>query len=551
MPAAPRLKTPLLLGLAEELRFAPRPAVIKDIQRAIETVGLIEPGAEYPADWIVFRVTGYRREQPGSVLESVPGSVLLADLARLIEVLSAQSKLARSDVASFGEGFDQAELTRRWNVSRKTLERYRKHGLLALRVLGERGRSSLFFPRATTEAFEQSHKEKLGSAAGFRRLSEQERTAIRERAARLRRRAAAPQSALARHLAKKTRRSPGTVARLLPRAGKKRSRIRPRTRLQVLEKWESGIGVGVLASQAKKSRPALVRLINLARFDRLEQWDPSTRYPADAVLAGLLTPERIAAEFPRAATVVAPPPETDLQSLVDAMSLREAPDRETERQLVRAHHACMHIAAKTGRSADALDVSETCLRWSAKLRSALVRPYRIVVIESLQSLVGLDVLRADPALLAEALLRGLAAAGAGLELFVPASAVRRAIGGTLAAPVSLAVGKALTEFARSHERELASLRDRLAAPRALKSLGAINPPDWTEAISPWQHALLRPELRRPPENLDPSHAESIRLRFGLGPQRPQTIVELASRWSTTRIRAAERVQRAVAAAVVR
>lgn len=102
MPGWPKLTIPLLADLAEQLRFAPKAALVKDIQRTIETIGLIQPETPYPAEWIAFRVTGYRTEQ---MTDPLLGSVLKPQLAHLVERL-AHSRVsppmisARSDPAS-------------------------------------------------------------------------------------------------------------------------------------------------------------------------------------------------------------------------------------------------------------------------------------------------------------------------------------------------------------------------------------------------------------------------------------------------------------------
>jgi len=544
MPTWPKLKFPLLADLAEQLRYAPRPAVVKDIQRTIETIELLDPKTEYPAEWVIFRITGYRSEQ---VSDAVVGAALGPQLARLVELLSAQSRLTADDLKPLGPGFDQPALLKRWSISRKSLERYRARGLVAVRLLSPGGRSSLFFPRSTTESFESAHGHTLKRAAAFTRIDPTARESLRARAEKLGRRAAVPRARLSAHLAKRTGRSRSAILRVLPalKRSERRPRQSPKARLLLLSKWESGTGVGELARQTRKTRPAIIQSLKLARQDRLERWDPSTRYPHESASIVAASLAEIEARYPRSASVWHPPAEPDLDSLLDAMRLRDIADREHEHELVLAHHTCMQIAdLRRPFSADRLDLAETALRWAAKLRAAIIRPHRIVIVESLGALVGagnddgVDLLRVDPALLLSALFHGVHGAALAIEGFTPGSS-RRAIAGGLAGPISLAVGRALSNWTKSNERELQALRARPSV-RAARSLGAI--PDWTEQASGWQNTLAPARLRVQRSDLEANSARVLGLRYGWQSTRPHTVAEISQKLGLPRIRAAAMMQ---------
>ncbi|MGH7244642.1 MAG: hypothetical protein ACREJD_14615 [Phycisphaerales bacterium] len=545
MPAWPKLKLPLLADLAEQLRYAPKAAVVKDIQRTIETISLLQPATDYPADWIAFRITGYRSDQE---FEPLAGSALMPQLAKLVELLSAQSKLTSDDLPTLGPGFDQPSLLKRWNISRKSLERYRTKGLVALRLLSPRGKSSLFFPAASTIAFESANSDALKRARAFTRIDEPSRSAIRARAEKLRSKAVITRTRLTSHLAKKTGRSRTAIERVLPPAKRteRRPRQTPKARLTLLAKWESGAGTGELARQSRKTRPAIVRALNLARQDRLERWDPSTRVPHDFPSDAPASLAAIATRHPRAEQAIHPPAEPGLESLLDSMRLPEVADRETERDFVLAHHACMRFASASRRLAtDNLDLAETALRWAAKLRAALIRPHRRVIIESLDSHVGINLLRSEPTLLIAALAEAFRGASLAIELFTPETRSKREIGGSLAGPISLAVTRALTDWTKSAERDLRQLRIRHAT-RAARALGSV--PDWTDYASSWQTALSPVRLRTQRDTVTPESAALLRLRFGWQSTRPHTVAEIAQTLRLTRIRAAAQLQFAIRAA---
>jgi hypothetical protein len=554
MPAWPKLKYPLLSELAEQLRYAPKAAVVKDIQRTIDTIALLEPGTEYPADWVAFRITGYRSDQS---FESQTGAALTPQLARLVELLSAQSRLNAEDLRPLGPGFDQQTLLKRWSISRKSLERYRTKGLVAVRMLSARGRSTLFFPRASTASFETANADALRRAGAFTRIDEPTRAALRSRADKLRRKAPVARSRISAHLAKRTGRSRSAIERAMPppKRAERRPRQTPKSRLMLLMKWESGVGAGELSKQARKTRPAIIHALNLARQDRLERWDPSTRFPHDFAFPAPQSLVEIASRHPLASAVVSAAVESDLESLLETMLKREIVDREFERETVLAHHACMQIAgANRPLSADNVDLAETALRWASKLRAAIIRPHRVVIVESLASVLnvdagergGIELLRAEPALLTSALFRGIHGAALAIEGFTPDASARRGIGGSLAGPISLAVGRALSEWTKSNDRELRPLRSRQPT-RAARTLGET--PDWTDHASSWQIALSPARLRTERSGLLPEAVSVLRLRYGWTNVRPHTIAEMSHALGVTRIRAAALLQSALRAAL--
>ena len=561
MPAWPKLKLPVLASLADELRFAPKAAVLRDIQRAAETIDLIDDAAAYPRSWIVFRLTGYRGAVEAE-LEPTPGAALRTELPRLIERLSAQSAVEATDVQSFGTLLTQAAVCGRWKVDRKTVERYRKSGLVALRVRDTRGRSTLVFPEASVLAFERRHAARLKKAAAFSRTDEATRSTLTERAAKLRARTGASTAKVAAHLARKVGRSPSTVRRAVQ--GKTPGTPARRRAADVLMRWDAGEGVGAIAKAAGRTRGAVIHALLVARAERLRVLALSERTPSQ-----LATPRSIA-EMDHGAKADVFSDHTlrllrasTLEQLLEAMKPRNAMDRATEAAWVRTHHAAVALAARrvgqasrrTGASsgtdgtsvppnADAMDEAECALRWALRARLELIAAQSALVLESIAAVAG-EPERLEPSDLGAAIVRGVAAAGGAIEGFVPPEALRREIGGRLAAPVSLALGKSLAEWFAGRERVAATRR-------ATRSL-AVAAPNWIDAACPWRVAVLAS-----PTWLDPATSTSLiarltepdrrvwELRFG---PRPQTVREVAAALGLSRPRAGEAVQRVVRVAV--
>lgn len=168
MPRLTPLKLSVVARLAEELRYAPRAALVRDIERIEELALDVELGGTYPSAWIVFRVTGYRPETE-TIEERVEGRALLGDLSALSEHLGSAAMLTLDDCSG---AMGVEALMARWGTSRKTLDRLRREGLVARRVVeeGNRARARLVFMAGVVEAFERSHGERLSRAGRFSRV---------------------------------------------------------------------------------------------------------------------------------------------------------------------------------------------------------------------------------------------------------------------------------------------------------------------------------------------------------------------------------------------
>lgn len=550
MPAWPKLQLPVLASLADELRFAPKAAVLRDMRRAAETLDLLDENASYPRSWIVFRLTGYRGEVD-TELEPTRGAALRTELPRLIERLSAQAAVDRADVKSFGALLTQAEVCDRWSVDRKSVERYRKAGLVALRVRDERGRSTLLFLETSVLAFERRHAARLQKAAAFSRTDASTRRVLADRAAKLRERAGVSTAKAAAHLAKKTGRSASTVRRAVRPQQTQKPLAKAERAAALLARWDAGDGIGTIAKAAGRTRGATIHALLAARTQRLRALELHDRSPSAAEAP------RSLAEMDRIATATEPSRHTlrllrsgTLDSLLEAMQPRNAMDRAAEAAWARTHHAGVALAARLiGRgsalaSADELDEAECALRWALRARLELAASQSALLLESIAVVAG-EPDRLEPTDLIAAIMRGLAAIGAAIEGFAPPDAIRREIGGRLAAPVSLALGRELSEWFAGREKVAASRR-------ASRSL-AVPSPNWIDALCPWRAAVLGAPTWLDPEasavrvaRMEPADRRVWELRFG---PRPRTVREVAAALGLSRPRAGEAAQRVVRALV--
>ena len=143
-----------ILELANQLTYSPADKRREQLHASIELLTAVDPAKTYPWDFVHFRITSF---QPRAHIDHiVPGKILRADLATLIEFLSDTLAIKIEDAEAIGgAGLGGAgdsvlaleDVTRTFNVSSKTIQRWRKEGLIALRYVYPDGRRRLGLPR--------------------------------------------------------------------------------------------------------------------------------------------------------------------------------------------------------------------------------------------------------------------------------------------------------------------------------------------------------------------------------------------------------------------
>lgn len=555
MPPLPRILTPALVEMVDELRFASREALIRDIERAEALAGEIDRGVRYPADWVVFRVTGYRPEMPDPVL--VGGDALLGDLSAVVERLCDTARLAAADIPGRFEPSDV--VAERWSVSARTLARWRRRGLIARRVYDDRGGVWLVFTEAAIAAYEARDPAGLRRATGYSRIDEATSARMLARARRYHDMLGLPLTQCAERLGARFGRSREAVRLLLVRhdtaaragRGARAEGMDPifdpprglgeRAHRAIERGWRRGIEPALMTKRYRRSRAGIHRIINEQRLARLRGLDLGHVAPEAPVLdedavASLLGEEVVQTVGP----AVVP---GDMTELLEMMRERVVPVGVEERlrskaeQVLRARALRMVESVGPGfPEAGLIDRAETDLRWAAWLRSSLARTQLALVLETIASGAGVDfahVRGRDARPLIEAGLGGLRA---GLDGFDPWKA------GRLAGTVGLAV-------ARVQHGVLAG--GGVSAKRArVRILRGTPAPDWTLRVSPWVEGLRADRrVAGACERLEAELGAILEARFGLGGTQPRTLAELAAERGLTIMQAGRLERRAIRAAL--
>jgi RNA polymerase sigma factor (sigma-70 family) len=172
---------PALRQLKEQqARFAPKDRRLEQIERAERLFGEIEPEKRYPYEYLVYRITGFRPERaPALILE---GRDVCHDLRQFVEDLSAT---VGQTIEQAGEPvLTVAEVSRRFGISTRTVNRWRRQGLVARRFVID-GRTKIGFLQSSVERFVDRHRERVERGSKFSHVTDEERDEIIRRARRM------------------------------------------------------------------------------------------------------------------------------------------------------------------------------------------------------------------------------------------------------------------------------------------------------------------------------------------------------------------------------
>jgi len=143
-----KIKSPNLAQLLMQLRFTPEAKRHAQLQAAERLYSLIEEGRQYPYDFVCFHITGFHLKS--SVEEGlIEGRDLRDDLQIFIAKLSG--KLAIPVTQESERVYTVGDLASRFKVSTKTIDRWRKRGLLARKFIFEDGGHRLGFLESAVE----------------------------------------------------------------------------------------------------------------------------------------------------------------------------------------------------------------------------------------------------------------------------------------------------------------------------------------------------------------------------------------------------------------
>ncbi|MEO0483336.1 MAG: hypothetical protein AAF138_06895 [Planctomycetota bacterium] len=568
MPPLPELRLATLAELERQLRYAPRSRLLDNVARIEALAGDVDSETNYPEEWIEFRVTGLRRDLPEAI--TVTGAALRSDLSSLAERLSERAHLSEAELVQSETEAGQPPpvradaLAERWNVSRKTVDRYRKRGLIGRRVRAANSKPVIVFTASAIECFERTERDRLDRAAQFDRIDPATELKLLRRASRYHELFGCTLNQAAARLARRFDRSHEGVRQLLRKHDASAptpiftdERTLSAVQRRALSRAERrGLEPIDLARRLGRPRATIVRLIHLER----------------ARLLGDLALEPVgpAPEPPEIAPPPAAPAPRTIGGLLTLMRTRTEASPELERAWLGAMSGWRALAADRVRTLDRaqpeatlLDEAETYLRRAACAHAALTRSTFALLMGTIERRLGKEPERLPTDDAAELLRRTIVAAAEAVAKFDPKR------GGRLAAPVGLVADRVAGAWMAERTTPPDQPEGADGPGRAGPTLRVDAPADdWRVAAGPWQSVLATdPRLLARPETDDPAdtgrppwwaelsaeHRETLACRFGqpggAAPSWAMTLDELAEHLGTGRAQAPGRVRAAVRAAL--
>lgn len=207
-----------IADLAHQLTLSPRRLRVQQLRGVEHLLSLIDPGKAYPYEFVCYHITEYRKRGE-STQASIPGTALISDLVTMSEMISRQANLLATELNEPFKSHD--ELAADLKVSTKTIRRWRKRGLMGLRVVYEDGVNRLAFCQRTIDRFVQNNQDLVSKGAAFTQLSQQEREYFVTRARELVSKQPLKLHATAKIIAEETGRAIETVRYTLRRYDRK------------------------------------------------------------------------------------------------------------------------------------------------------------------------------------------------------------------------------------------------------------------------------------------------------------------------------------------
>jgi len=269
-------RLPAIEQLTDQMvRYTPPAKRREQWFRACQLLGEIDTARQYPYQFVVFRITDFRTDAHPDLL--INGSELRSDLRRLIDRLDRSLPALPIEEAS-EPMLTLEQLSRLFQVSTKTVRRWKKeHNLLGWRVL-YKGRRHLGFPRSAVEQFAQAHKDQVERGGQFTHLTDDEKREIIERAGRISR-AGGGLTEASRRIARRLGRSVEAVRYTIRNYDRSHpgqelfpgttGPLDGPTKEVIYHSYRRGVPVVTLAKRYGRTRNTVYRAINEVRASRL------------------------------------------------------------------------------------------------------------------------------------------------------------------------------------------------------------------------------------------------------------------------------------------
>lgn len=267
-------RNPALRQLSEQqARYTPLRTRLEQIDRAESLLHQLDESQSYRYQELCERITGYRTEKYPDLM--VDGEDARHDLRLFVEDLSSTATVPVEEVPE--EVMTVEDLSRRFNVSTKTIDRWRKRGLVSRRFrFGNRTRVG--FLQSSVDRFVKEHASEVSRGSKFSQINEVEREEIVRKARRLAKFGACP-SEVSKRLARTFGRSTEAIRYTLrdydaehpenaifPDAS---APLTPERKQLIYQQFRNGLSASALAEEYCRTKTSIYRIVSEVRAELL------------------------------------------------------------------------------------------------------------------------------------------------------------------------------------------------------------------------------------------------------------------------------------------
>ena len=271
-----QIQNDLLRQFFEGLRFAPLAQKEKELTRAEALLEIVEPDKEYPFEFVCFRIAGFRPRSDDSA-HIVRGGDLIEALNVFIAMVNRQTAPGISTRTE--KVYTVRQLALRFDVSSKTIHRWRAKGLRSRLFVFEDGRKRLGFVGSAVERFVKGNERLVKCAGDFGHLTAEEKNRILKQAVVLAQAGGRSRHGIIKQIAGESGRAVETIRSLLAaydKNGKNGStfrnspgRVHARDIKQICRLHSQGVSIAELMRKFDRSRSSIYRIINKRRVTEL------------------------------------------------------------------------------------------------------------------------------------------------------------------------------------------------------------------------------------------------------------------------------------------
>ncbi|WP_417394983.1 sigma-70 family RNA polymerase sigma factor [Gimesia chilikensis] len=269
-----KYNNPAMKQLADQqVKYAPHDVKLAQMDRAEALLTEIDLEQEYQYPEICKQITTYRSEIYPDLM--INGSDVMHDVRCFIEDLSESAEIDVEDVEE--DVFTVQDLSKKFNISTKTVDRWRDKGLVSRRFRFN-GRMRVGFLKSSVDRYLQNNKGHVARSMNFSQLSDEDREEILRRARRLARYGGCP-AEISRRIARHMNRSPETIRYTLKNFDRENpelaifpnapEKITDQQKRDIYNSFRRGIPVDKLARRYCRTKASIYRIISEARAARL------------------------------------------------------------------------------------------------------------------------------------------------------------------------------------------------------------------------------------------------------------------------------------------